>query len=161
MNCLDIVATSPDYGYKKRMGARKENLHFDIVDKGLRLTLTALVINASASSFALGLLLSEDLHIDNKQAEKTFLQAVTHDFPKKGLFTITEALHCKWSYNGQKPFGLSLILFNYDLIWNKKTNCDLFIYTFSRAWRRVHEIASSSDWFMGLSAFVVIGQNDH
>ena len=31
---------------------------------------------------------------------------------------------------------------------------------FSRAWRRLHVPASSSDWFIGLSASVVIGQSD-
>ena len=33
-------------------------------------------------------------------------------------------------------------------------------YAFSRAWRRLHVFASSSDWFIGLSAFVVIGQSN-
>ena len=34
-------------------------------------------------------------------------------------------------------------------------------YVFSRAWRRIYVFASSSDWFIGLSASVVIGQNDY
>ena len=32
-------------------------------------------------------------------------------------------------------------------------------HTFSRAWRRLHVFASSSDWFIGLSACVVVGQS--
>ena len=31
---------------------------------------------------------------------------------------------------------------------------------FSRAWRRLHVFASSSDWVIGLSASVVIGQSN-
>ena len=34
-------------------------------------------------------------------------------------------------------------------------------HAFSRAWRRLHVFASSSDWFIGLSASVVIGQSDN
>ena len=43
------------------------------------------------------------------------------------------------------------------------TLCDWLKLVFSRAWRRlhVHVIASSSDWFIGLSASVVIGQSDY
>ena len=32
---------------------------------------------------------------------------------------------------------------------------------FSRAWRRLHAFALSSDWFIGLSASLVIGQSDY
>ena len=41
-----------------------------------------------------------------------------------------------------------------------KTNRDLF-HAFSRAWRRLQVFASSSDWFIGLSASVVIGQSNY
>ena len=33
-------------------------------------------------------------------------------------------------------------------------------HVLSRAWRRLHVIASSSDWLIGLPASVVIGQSD-
>ena len=33
-------------------------------------------------------------------------------------------------------------------------------HAFSRAHRRPHAFASSSDWLIGLSVFVVIGQSD-
>ena len=33
-------------------------------------------------------------------------------------------------------------------------------HVFSRAWRRLHVFASRSDWFIGLSKSVVIGQRD-
>ena len=36
-----------------------------------------------------------------------------------------------------------------------------FLGRVSRAWRRVHVFASSSDWFIGLSVSVVIGQSDY
>ena len=36
-----------------------------------------------------------------------------------------------------------------------------YAYAFSRAWRRLHVFASSSDWFIGLSASLVIGQSDY
>ena len=41
-----------------------------------------------------------------------------------------------------------------------KTNRDLPA-AFSRAWRWLHVFASSSDWSVGLYAFVVIGQSDY
>ena len=40
-----------------------------------------------------------------------------------------------------------------------KTNRD-FLHAFSRAWRRLHLFASISDWFIELSASVVIGQSN-
>ena len=36
-----------------------------------------------------------------------------------------------------------------------------FSHAFSLAWHRVHVFASSSDWFIGLSASVVIGQSNY
>ena len=41
-----------------------------------------------------------------------------------------------------------------------KTNCDLPARV-SRAWRRLHVFASSSDWFIGLVTTVVIGQSNN
>ena len=35
------------------------------------------------------------------------------------------------------------------------------LYAFSRAWRQLHVFATSSDWFIGLSVSVVIGQSDY
>ena len=35
------------------------------------------------------------------------------------------------------------------------------LYAFSRAWPRLHVFALSSDWIIGLSASVVIGQSDY
>ena len=45
----------------------------------------------------------------------------------------------------------------------KKTNRDLLgcSHSFSRAWCRLHIFGSGSDWFIGLSASMVIGQNDY
>ena len=34
-------------------------------------------------------------------------------------------------------------------------------HAFSRAWRRLHVFSSSSDWFIRLSAPVVIGQSNY
>ena len=34
-------------------------------------------------------------------------------------------------------------------------------HVFSRTWRRLHVFDLSSDWFIGLSASVVFGQNDY
>ena len=41
-----------------------------------------------------------------------------------------------------------------------KTNRD-FSHAFSRAWRRLHVFTLSSDWFIGLSPSVVIGQSNY
>ena len=46
--------------------------------------------------------------------------------------------------------------FNQPVRSKTKTNCDLLTRV-SRAWRRLHVFASSSDWFIGLPASVVIG----
>ena len=35
------------------------------------------------------------------------------------------------------------------------------LHAFSRAWRRLHVFATSSDWFIGLSASLVIGQSNY
>ena len=35
------------------------------------------------------------------------------------------------------------------------------LHVFSRAWRRLHVFASSSDWFNGLSASSVIGGRNY
>ena len=35
------------------------------------------------------------------------------------------------------------------------------LHVFSRSWWRLHVFASSSDWFIGLSASVVIGQSNY
>ena len=41
-----------------------------------------------------------------------------------------------------------------------KTNRGM-MHAFSCAWRQLHVFASCSDWFIGLSACVVIGQNNY
>ena len=49
----------------------------------------------------------------------------------------------------------------YQPISSKSKPIVTYSHTFSRAWRRLHVFDSSSDWFIGLSASVVIGHSNY
>ena len=48
----------------------------------------------------------------------------------------------------------------YQPVRNKPKEIVTYSYAFSCAWRRLHVFAWNSDWFIGLSASVLIGQSN-
>ena len=49
--------------------------------------------------------------------------------------------------------------FSINQSFRSKTKTNRDSHAFSRAWRRQHIFVSNSDWFIGLSTSVVIGQS--